>query len=267
MKQLSLGAGKRVTIMAALAVTGAITAQLSANPAVNSAVIKTRIFNDFPGSTLTFSDLYPASITIRDDNTGNPPGFANLHNWRFSENNFTPAVFNNSDDFGFSADLRITGSANAEAGLQISPWWSQDVDGRLNVRVPDGEIAAFGGRLPFYSFTANYGLHYALGDSIRLGMVYDPNSLTAEDPATIVYSVFYNGTLYKSPRLAFDEGNAAEGHGTWGMLDDARVGGHHQPFLGTQGVSQAEWSNISFVPEPSSLLILLGGVVLARRRR
>ena len=116
-----------------------------------------------------------------------------------------------------------------EAGLQVTPWWSQNVDGRFNVRSTDGEIACFGGRLPFYSFTANHGLHYVPGDLIHLEIVYDPNDLTVSDPATIEYKLSYQGTDYTSGILPFDEGNPAENppHGVWGILNDARVGAPH----------------------------------------
>ncbi len=67
-----------------------------------------------------------------------------------------------------AADLQITGLGQGEAGLRCSPWWSPNVDGRFNVRVGDGEIAVFGGRLPFYSFTGSHGINYVRGDVIHL---------------------------------------------------------------------------------------------------
>ncbi len=243
-----------------------------ASPAINSAVIQTRIFNDDPDSDLTFGDNYPASIFIQDaalDGDGMGGEFANLHNWRFSENDFTPAAFNNADTFGFSTDLVISGTGNGEAGLNVSPWWSQDVDGRLNVRSTDGEIAAFGGRLPFFSFTGTFGINYVKGDTINLGVDYSPNGLSMGDPATIEYLVSYNGTDYSSGLLAFDEGNPNEPYGVWGMLDDARVGGYLQGFIdagNANNLVRADWNGVSYVPEPASMVLLLGGVALLGRR-
>jgi len=223
-----------------------------ATPAVNSAVINERIFNDCPTSILTTINAYPGSISI-DDQVLDCGGFANLHNWRFSEDGGgSAAVFNNDAAFKFSATLIISGTSEGEAGLQISPWWSQDVDGRLNVRTTDGEIAAFGGRLPFYSFTGSQGVTYTKGDAIRMTIIYLPNSLSMADPATIEYELLYNNTIYTSGALPFDEGNPNEDppYGLWGILNDARVGGHFQPFL--QGGNpnaglKAEWREIKFL--------------------
>jgi hypothetical protein len=222
----------------------------AATPAPNSAIINTRIFNDCPTSILSTNNSYPASITI-DDGKLDCGGFANLHNWRFSEDGATAAVFNNDSNFAFGADLVISGTAEGEAGLQISPWWSQNVDGRFNVRTTDGEIACFGGRLPFYSFTGSHGLHYVKGTTIHLEAWYRPNNLNAASPATIEYIVGYGGNTYSSGQIPFDQGNPAENppYGVYGMLQDGRVGGHLQCFLqGGNPAAQvaATWSDIFF---------------------
>jgi hypothetical protein len=175
-------------------------------------------------------------------------GFANLHNWRFSENDTDPAVFNNASSFKFGAWLNLTGTADGESGLQVSPWWSQNVDGRLNVKTA-GEIACFGGRLPFFSFTGTFGINYVKGEPIYVEMTYLANDLTEANPATIEYLVVWDGTEYTSGPLPFDEGNPAEGYGSWGMLDDARVGAHLQPLLqegNPDAGLRAEWRDIMF---------------------
>ncbi len=240
-----------LTFLAALLTVvglGLAVADAFATPHPNSAVIRTRIFNDCPTSVLTTVNDYPQSIMI-DDAHLDCNGFANLHNWRFSEDGVNPAVFNNVDSFRFAADLIISGTTDGESGLQISPWWSQDVDGRLNVRTTDGEIACFGGRLPFYSFTANYGLHYVKGDLIHLEIIYLPNDLTEQNPATIQYNLTYQNTPYTSGVLPFDMGNPNEPYGLWGILDDARVGAHLQVFLvpnNPDAQVRATWSNIEY---------------------
>lgn len=239
----------RMTLgIVALAVVLSATVAMAATPTVNSAVLITRVFNDCPFSVLTTGNSYPAQIFF-DDNKGDCGAWANLHIWRYSGDGATPAIFPNASCFRSAADLVISSdSSNAEAGLQVAPWWSQQVDGRLNVRSTDGEIACFGGRLPFYSFTATYGLVYVKGTSIHLEVIYQQNGLSMASPATIEYIVGYNNTTYTSGPMPFDEGNPAEGHGSWGMLDGAQVGGHAQVFLGgpANHAVRAEWTNIVF---------------------
>jgi len=228
----------------------------SAAPNPNSAVVVSRIFNDCAGSTLSITNDYPTCITIDDQNVG-CVGFANLHAWRFSADGTNPLVFNNGDSFRFAADVTISGTGNAEAGLQIAPWWSQ-ADGRLNVRSTDGEIACFGGRLPFHSFTATDGLHYVKGQTVHLEIVYRANGLSETSPGTIEYKVTIDGVEHTSGVKAFDMGNPAEDppHGLWGILNDAQVGGHFQFFVGDSGPdgqSAVQWCNIQFEALPSAV--------------
>ncbi|GJM43530.1 MAG: hypothetical protein DHS20C21_03720 [Gemmatimonadota bacterium] len=238
-------------ILAAVAIAAtclAPNAALATCPNANSAVLKTRVFNDCPSSTLTTLNAYPGLISI-DDSVLDCGGFANLHIWNFSEDGATAAVFNNDDSFTMSAELTISGTSEGEAGMRVSPWWSQDVDGRFNVRTSDGEVACFGGRLPFYSFTGSHGVVYAKGTTIILTVTYTPNDLNVGNPATIEYEVDYGGHFTSGP-IPFDEGNPAEGMGSWGMLDDARVGGYIQAFLqgGNPGAElSADWANINYM--------------------
>lgn len=238
----------RVTLFAAAAVLVLAAGVAEATPNPNSAVINERVFNDCPSSILTYENMYPDYIWI-DDAQLDCIGYANLHNWRLSENGVDAAVFNNDSNFRLGATLVIEGTAEGEAGLQVSPWWSQDVDGRFNVRTTDGEIACFGGRLPFYSFTANHGLNYVRGDAIYLELTYLANGLSETSPATIEYKLTYNGSDYSSGPLPFDEGNPGEGYGSWGMLDDGRVGAHLQVFIeegNPEAQLRATWRGIDF---------------------
>jgi hypothetical protein len=170
----------------------------------------------------------------------------------------------NNDAFRFYADVTLTGTANCEGGLNLSPWWSQDYDGVFMIKTYDGEIACWGGRLPFYSFTADHGLTYVKGTTVRLGLIYDPHSLTEEDPATIQY--FYTdvgGTTYASPVLPFDMGNPAEDppYGLWGILNDARLGGYFLVQVNDQipgNWGQIDFENMVYVPGLVSLDIKPG---------
>jgi hypothetical protein len=273
-------------VLALLAVLAAgVGTALADTPNPTSAVIKTRIFNDCPLSTVTTYNAYPATIAIEDSMLG-CSGFANLHNWSFSTDGVNPVQFQNYSSFSISMDLQITGTTDGEGGLRISPWWSPDVDGRFNCRTTDGEIACFGGRLPFYSFTAAHGLHYVKGTTIRLQVIYKPNGLIGFAPGTIEYKVEYPiGTPYTSGPIAFDSGNPSEKepHGQWGILTPTYVGGYVQCFLVSGNFSsevRAIWSNVTFTGLPvvpaiapvglaalGALLGAAGLVVMMRRRR
>jgi hypothetical protein len=249
---------------AIIAVVVGIGANASA-AVIDSAVINARIFNDDPGSALTIVNNYPTLVEVSDTRTGHG-GFANLHNFHLAEAGVEHA-FDNNAAFSFSADLTTSGAGDGDVGIKLSPRWSHNVDGRFNLRTTDGEIAIFGGRLPFYSFTGSQGLTYTKGETVRVGMVYDPNSLSAGDPATIVYNLAMGATDYTSGPLAFTEGNPAEGFGSWGHLDRARVGGFVQVFS-TSGNLTARWENMSYVPEPATLSFLaLGSLAVLRQRR
>jgi hypothetical protein len=228
-------------------------------PSPNGAVMALRVFNDCPGSNLSFFDGYPGTVWINDSDDG-CVGWANLHVWSLSEDGgLTPAVFENCSHYKFWTTFSLTGGgAVAEGGLRLSPWWSPVVDGRMMVRIGppfgNGEIACFGGRLPFYSFTGNYGVTYA-GGQIYMEIKYNPHSLSLADPATIQYTIIYPypaGTTYTSGPLAFDQGNPAEDppHGQWGELFPARAGGYLQLPNGNGGAPfniTATWADNGFM--------------------
>lgn len=254
----------------AVATTGLAASSALAFPAIDSARINGRIFNDYPGSNFTSVNNYPVHINLSDSGLSAPQGFANRHNWRLSDDGgATNAQFQNAEPFSVFADVTIsvTGTGAAEGGLQVSPWWSPNVDGVFNLRTTDGEVAIFGGRLPFYSFTGSQGVTYSPGTTVRLGIEYDPQGNSALSPGLIRYSY---GAL-DSGWIAFDEGNPGEDppYGLWGVLNQATVGGFVQVFGATgSGLVSADFDNIGYVPAPGSLAVVaLGGLLVARRRR
>ena len=219
----------------------------------NGAVVTTRLFNDCPVSLLTPTNAYPGSIVFNECQLICPSGFANLHNWTFSaDGGLTQMVLNNQDNFRFGATVMLRGGTTngGEAGLRLSPWWSQQVDGRFNLRLPDGEIACFGGVLPFYSFTANYGIHYVAGQPIYLEIIYSAGEDANPNlPGKIQYKCIWQGTPYLSPALPFTNCNANEWqHKCYGIMDDARAGGYSQNRLQdvTGSCMQASFFDIFF---------------------
>jgi len=256
----------KMSVTAAIAVA-ACAGSVFAQPAIDSAVLNLRIFNDDATTTLTTVNNYATEVTISDQKVGNDAGFANLHNWRAAVGG-TTADFGNGDSFSLFSDVTISGTGDGEAGLSLAPWWSQDVDGRFNMRTTDGEVAVFGGRLPFYSFTGSNGVNYVKGTTVRLGMIYNANGNSAGDPATIEY-VYDDGTAYSSGPLAFDMGNPAEGFGEWGMLDNAQIGGYMQFFVSGANTNalSTTWGDISYIPAPGTFALFGLGALATRRRR
>ncbi len=223
----------------------------SATPVPNSAVVHTRVVDDCPISILSVTNAYPIQVDINDQNQPPQPlcaGFANLHTWRFSTDGTTPAAFQNADAFSFECDMVLDGAG--EGGLSMAPWWSPDPDGLFNVRTTDGEIAVFGGRLPFFTFTGAFGLVYVNNTPIHMKMEYFPNGLSSASPAQVRYTVVYNSITYTSGLLNFDQGNPAEDppHGQWGALNPWYAGGHVKMFAFPAGQPHgihATWSTIS----------------------
>lgn len=249
----------------------ALSSVSRATPLPNSAVIHTRVFNDCPTSNLNTQNLFPGLIQIDDQNPVAPfcVGFANLHTWRFSTDGVNAIQFQNGDTFEYSCVLILNGVG--EGGLNMSPWYSPDADGLFNIRTTDGEIACFGGRMPFFSFTGAFGLTYVNNTPIQLGITYIPNGRTAASPAQIVYNVRYNSINYTSGLLNFDQGNPAEDppHGLWGALTPWYAGGHVKMFVQTIGQPHgmtATWSDIQYTAGPTPAHPSTWGVVKALYR-
>ena len=202
-------------------------------PTVNSIMTETRIFNTCPTTSISVIDNEFASIVI-DETDNDCFGFANRHAWSFSGDNSTMAQFQNNDGFLFCATVTGSGTGDGELGLRLSPWWSQNVDGTFMLNTRSGEIAVFGGRLPFYSFTVQNGQTYVKGTTVRLQIEYRPNGLSAASPGTIQYTLTNANGTFTSPVLAFDEGNPSEDppHGRWGILQPSTAGGYVMGYNG-----------------------------------
>ena len=223
-----------------------------ATPSANGATVETRTFNDCPLSNLTVNNNYPNAVTITDEMNALCVGFANLHSWSFSaDGGATSAAFNNNSNFTFGADVTISGAGEGEGGLRLSPWYGKFVDGRFMLNVTSGEIACFGGALPFYSFTGNHSVTYTRGTTVRMEVTYRAHDLFSTEPASIQYRLISNGTTYDSPVLPFGIQNTAEcdPNGLFGCLNDGRAGGYFQPRANSAASLTADFAN----PDAASL--------------
>lgn len=235
------------TSLAAVALLIGAATFAFATPVPNSANLQFRLFNDCGTSTIGSTNLYPAKVEITD--TMNPAcvGFANLHIWSFSENGGADAaLFVNSSHYHYSADVTISGNGEGEGGLRLAPWWFRG-DGKFMINASTGEVAVFGGRLPFYSFTVGQGVNYVKGTTVKMEITYLANGLSSGSPATATFKITDGSGSYQQT-LSFDEGNPAEDppHGLWGALHDATVGGFFQPRANTGTDLTGTWENIVF---------------------
>lgn len=252
-----------VTIgLAACALVAFVAMAHAQTPSINGAVVNLRVFNDCPVSTATTSGGYP-NIVIDDQDPFGCAGGLNLHNWQFSaDGGATAAQFPNWCNFKFGADVSVSGAVaggDLEGGLLVSPWWSLGIDGRFMINPGNGEIATFGGRLPFTSnhasgYPPGYFVQpdYVNGAVIHMAIQYiagpvDPT--ISGIPAQITYSTVNGGLPYSFGPLAFDQANTSENppHGLWGFLQPTTCGGYLQKGH-NGGVTSAhgEWNNISF---------------------
>ena len=126
-----------------------------------------RYFNDRPGSNLAFENVYPSLFRITEDTPG-PGGFANGHMGAFSADGGADAYnFNYGDAFDTVMTMNVLVdpvNVGGEAGFKFNLFGI----GHFGVLPHNGEIAAFGGILPFHSF----GVGLWAGQDIDLRIIH-----------------------------------------------------------------------------------------------
>ena len=223
----------------------------------------TRWFNDFPNSTLTVTNNGLTSVRIQDSNFIGT-GFTNRHHTALAVNN-TPYLFSGAQAFQLDVDVIITGPgpARTEAGIWVgtAPNYPSSAFADVGnfVLLPDnsGEIAAFGGVLPFFSNNqpANSGMNRAVRNATRhLTFIYN----TSPGGSSINYGV---------------DGVFTGNQGFGGLNPNTYIGFYTQGPNGggpvVAGNIDVTFSNITIaVPGPATASLLgMGGLLAARRRR
>jgi hypothetical protein len=265
--------------LAALALPSMAMAQ--PGPAINGIKSNLRFFNDFSTTVVAptnSNSVNPGSASISesgfaDDGIGG--NFANRHDFTLSaDGGANNAAFSINDSFTVSAIVNLSAGSNAprkEAGLRINS--GPTGDALFLVNSDAGEIVAFGGGGPFYSFSAGAPPDYTPGTSILMGFSMIgggapgvPNTIqyfidrTPLDPAGVEYS----------GQLAFS--NLEGGPVAYNVAVYAQA----QPNL----QNSAEFVNASFtdirysptpIPEPTAVASLVMGLIgwgaCFRRRR
>ncbi len=255
--ELSWGTGgtdmsRTILVLASgLGVLGAQAAALGDVTDIDDVIIDARNFNDYPNSLLTIVEDFPSSILIDERDFGQG-GFANRHRLFMTADGANQFHFDNQVAFDISIDIRL--DAGTAPGKETGFYFDRFGEPRFIIK-GDGEVAAFDGAFPFFSF----GNVYTLGDEATLRTIYTPGS--GPDfaiPATIEY--IYND-LTSGP-LEFS--NLENG------MIDATVGGFYAQFSPDGGnpddFAVVEISNVRIqVPAPGTLMGLM--LVLGVRRR
>ncbi len=226
---------------------------------INSVQIQERRFNDYPNSTLVTTNNFPSLVRF-DESAFGSGGFANQHvAWFSPDNGASHYNFINGDRFLMSVDVTLdvgSTSPRKETGFRFDTFIAGEA---FFIVTSDGEVAAFGAMLPFYSF----GNVYTPGTTANLSLIYTPDDDGDPfdgDAATFEY--VYNGS---------SSGPLAVSNLENGMIDGTQGGFYvqNQPDDGNpDDFSVASFANIRIVPAPAGAMALgLAGVALLRRRR
>ncbi|MEQ9455218.1 MAG: hypothetical protein RLN76_11600 [Phycisphaeraceae bacterium] len=224
----------------------------------NGMNIQERVFNDFPGTSLTTTNNFPSLVQFAESGyTG--AGFANRHDAMAStDGGATEAQFDLTDGFSISANVTLEVGSVAprkEAGIRVNSGISGDALFLINSDA--GEIVAFGGGAPFYIFSGSY----TPGDTIFMQMNYTPSG-TFGVPGKVEYVIERGAGLESSGLL------------DWSNLEGGplqyNVGfyGQFSPDIqNTAEFATATFADIRIVPEPAAAsLLALGALALTRRR-
>lgn len=232
---------------------------------INGVDEATRIFNDFTTSTLTVTNNFPSSVRVEESNftdDGVGGNFANKHAfWLSDDGGANGYDFNYVDGFDFSVTVTdsSSGLGASEVGMNTDLFGFGFFGGGLS----GGEIAAFGGTLPFHSFGS--GL-YTAGDVLDLRMIYRVGAGEFTTPAgTIEYLYQSNGGGWNSSgQIVFT--NSEGGFPSGGFTQLIGFGAQFNNPIG--GTADVLFSNIKAIPAPGAASMLgLAGLLVARRRR
>ncbi|GAB4108270.1 MAG: hypothetical protein Kow00105_14790 [Phycisphaeraceae bacterium] len=240
------------TVVVGLAVTQ--SAQAGFDLKVNE-----RVFNDFPNSTLV-TTTGPNSVQF-DEGPFGTGGWANRHDvMATSDGGLTDHLFQINEPFSVEANVTLDPTdANAEAGLRLNASITGDV---IFLIKNNGEIAAFGGGAPFFSFAAPGDPDaYVPGTPIFMKMVYTPGPGLFQ-PGSVEYIIDRGNGLESSGVLAWQNLEGGPTNHTVGMYTQ-----YSPTAPETTSHVVTTFNDIVITPEPTSLALMgLGGLAALRRK-
>jgi len=255
-------------MLAGLAIAGSAAAQFGG---INSLAEANYWYADYFGrSNLTVTNNGLSGIRYEDRNfTGS--GFANRHHAALAAGG-VPFQFSRQQSFQFDVDVIITGNAPTEAGIWMgtAPFFPNSANANVGqfVLLPNngGEIAAFGGTLPFFSNNQNpfdNGVPNPPGNMARAARNQSFHlTMKYEWSATPSIEYIVNGVSTGQLRGFMD---SFAGIDTGSLMGVYVQGPNGNPSAGDVDVT---YSNLSIIPAPSAVALLgLGGLVGMRRRR
>lgn len=241
---------------------------------INGLKANPRVFNDYPGSSLTISNsnTIPGTVTIDDRNMVNDTGNgANRHDVLLSaDNGATAFTFNPNQEWFMQGSVTLTDGSNAprkETGVRINDPVTGDT---LLIVNSDGEIVAFGGGASFYNFRGPpfNEPNYIPGQTILLGMHYRPGSptTTGATPATLEYYINRGSGIESSGPLPYSNLEGGPLSYQVGLYAQGGSNNNAADFF------HSAWTGVTggiIVPEPVGIGMagLAGMTLLARRRK
>ncbi|MDE3068395.1 MAG: hypothetical protein KGJ60_12715 [Verrucomicrobiota bacterium] len=275
----SLNCNSRISTLVGfcLAVASGAYGQISS---INSAYLDPNsLFQpQIPGSTFTYNNSYPTSVTLTEANVANAGGggntYANKNVWYFSnDGGATPYQFQSGDYFNASFTFTLTGNDPNQKDLEGGLFFhnpSGSFGGDLAIYVVGGGgnagVVFQGGGPSYYPFSPLAGGYpgaggsvpnYSLGETYTLGLSYtiDPN--TGKNAFEYSVNGQYAASAAGDPYFDLGAGQFVGGSG------GDTLGGYLQvqtdPTNPNQG-GQAVFGNTTITPVPEPSLLALAGL-------